>query len=54
MLLIRLFDNELYVLINIRFRILFFREIITRVIFFFIFLIAHIAYKSLFLSRDIG
>ena len=49
---IRLFESNLYVLINTRFNILFFRDVITRLIFFFIFFMRYIKYAFLYLNRN--
>ena len=53
MFLIRLFENDLYASMNIRFNILFFYNVIIRLIFFFIFFIKYIRHVFLCLSCNI-
>ena len=50
---IRLFESDSHTLINTRFNISFFRDVITRLIFFFIFFIRYIKHVFLYLSRNI-
>ena len=50
---IRLFESDSHTLINTRFNISFFRDVITRLIFFFIFFIRYIKHVFLYLNRNI-
>ena len=50
---IRLFESDSHTLINTRFNISFFRDVIIRLIFFFIFFIKYIKHVFLCLNRNI-